>query len=226
LADPSDFPAPLAAPPRVRHAIIGVVAALAIASIIGVALSPYLLVEHPVLLLALSPLGRHLALAVADTDPTLLVIVTVVRRVVGELASYGLGLVYGNAAVLWMEARTPKLGRFVRWVEAQFIRFGSPLLIVAPAHSLCLLAGAARVRFWVVALFLTLGEILWVIGTTYFGAVIASWSRVILEFFSTYKLESTLVCAVLVVARLLWSWRKRRLSLAQGAEPATRHTAD
>lgn len=209
MSSRSDFPAPLPAPARARYAIVGFVGLLTVLSLIGVALSPYLLVEHPVLLVALSPLGRHLALAVAGADPTVLVIVTVVRRVIGELATYGLGVIYGYAAVRWMEARYPRLGGVVRWIEAQFNRFGAPLLVLAPAHSLALLAGAARVRFGVVAVFLTLGETLWVIGTTYFGGAIAGWTRILTTFLSAYKLETTLVVFVLVMGRALWAWRKR-----------------
>lgn len=210
LSEASDFPAPSPAPARVRYAVLGFVGLLSVISVIGVALSPYLLVEHPILLVAMSPVGRHVALVAAAADPTLLVVVTVVRRVIGEFASYGLGVLYGYAAVQWMEARSPRLGSFVRWVEVQFIRFGAPLLVVAPAHSLALVAGAARVPPLAVALYLTLGETLWVIGTTYFGGYIAGWTKLLIAFFSTYMLESTLVCVFLVLARAAWGWRKRR----------------
>ena len=210
LSERSDFPAPSPAPARVRYAVLGFVGFLSAVSVVGVALSPYLLVEHPLLLVAMSPVGRHVALAAPAVDPTLLVIVTVVRRVIGEFASYGLGVLYGYAAVVWMEARSPRLGSFVRWVESLFMRFGAPLLIVAPAHSLALVAGAARVGPFAVALYLTLGELLWVIGTTYFGGAIAGWTKLLTGFFSAYMLESTLVCVFLVLARVAWGWRKRR----------------
>jgi hypothetical protein len=109
-----------------------------------------------------------------------------------------------------MEARSPKLGSFVRWIESLFMRFGAPLLILAPAHSLALVAGAARVRAVLVALYLTRGELLWVSGTAYVGGVISGWTRRLTGFFSAYMLESTLVCVFLVLARVAWGWRKRR----------------
>jgi membrane protein DedA with SNARE-associated domain len=194
----------------VRYAVLGFVGFLAVLSVIGVALSPYLLVNHPVLLVALSPVGRHVALAVPAVDPTLLVAVTVIRRVVGKVASYGLGVLYGNAAVAWMEARSPQLGRLVRWVESLFQRFGAPLLVLAPAHSLALVAGAARTKALPVVIYLTVGESLWVIGTAYFGAVIATWTKRLTDFLSAHMLESTLVCVALVLARAAWGWHKRR----------------
>lgn len=210
LPEARDFPAPSPTSPRVRYVVLGFVGFLSVVSVIGVALSPYLLVAHPLLLVAMSPVGRHVALAAPAVDPTLLVVITVVRRVIGEFASYGLGVLYGYAAVQWMEARSPRLGSFVRWVESLFMRFGAPLLVIAPAHSLALVAGAARVRALAVAVYLTVGETLWVIGTTYFGGYIAGWTKQLTGFFSSYMLESTLICVALVLARVAWGWRKRR----------------
>ncbi len=166
------------------------------------------------LLVALSPLGRHVALAVPTADHTLLIVVTVIRRVVGELLTYGIGILYGYAAVRWMERRYPRLRRFVSFVEAMFARFGAPLLVLAPSHSLALLAGASRVRALYAVLFLTLGELLWVIGAMFFGGAISGFTRELTAFLSQYLFETTALCAVLVAARLLFNWRKRRASAA------------
>jgi membrane protein DedA with SNARE-associated domain len=214
LTERSNFPAPVAAPRRVRLAVVGLAGLLAVASIIGMALSPYLLVEHPLLLVALSPVGRHVALAVPSANHTLLVLVTVARRVVGESLTYGIGAVYGYAAVRWMHRRYPRLRRLLRFVEAMFARFGAPLLLLAPSHSLALLAGASRVRIASALSFLILGELAWVIGAIFFGHAISGFTRVLTAFISSYPVETTAACVLLVGARLLFSWRKRRVSPA------------
>lgn len=115
-----------------------------VTSLVGTALSPYLLVKSPLLLVALSPAAHHVALAAATVDPVSLIAVATLRRVLTGLSAYGLGYLYGQAALDWVEQRHPRLARLVRLVERLFARIGVALLVVAPAPTVAVLAGAAR----------------------------------------------------------------------------------
>jgi membrane protein DedA with SNARE-associated domain len=193
-------PAPLFdAPPRARRAIVGLFGLLALASVVGTALSPYLLVRQPWLLILLAPEGRHLALAAAQLPAPPLIALGCVRRVVGLLASFGIGALYGDAAVRWAEQRYPRLARLIGFLERAFARLGAPLLVAAPLHALAVLAGAAGSRFGTFVPAVTAGQVIWVTVYVFFGDAISGWTAPLIELLSENLVESTLVCVALVV---------------------------
>ncbi|MES1186489.1 MAG: hypothetical protein ABUL60_21940 [Myxococcales bacterium] len=186
-------------PPRLRAAIVGLFVAVTLASLLGTALAPYLLVKSPLGLVALSPAAHHVAMAAATVAPLPLIVVATVRRVLTGLGAYGLGYLYGNAAIIWLEQRHPRLARLVRWVERVFARVGVALLAVAPAPTIAVLAGAARsglVRFLAA---LTVGHALWNTVTFYLGDTFARRTDLLTAYLDEHLLESTLVCVAIVV---------------------------
>ena len=76
---------------------LSVLGALGTASLIGVAFSLYLVNHYPLLLIALSPLGRHMVLVAPMVDPIAFVVVAVARRMGFYLASFHLGRTLGPA---------------------------------------------------------------------------------------------------------------------------------
>jgi membrane protein DedA with SNARE-associated domain len=182
---------------------------LVVAGLIGSAFAPALLVKSPVLLLALSPDARHVALAVGSLTPLVLFPVVVVRRTLFSLASYGIGAVYGAAAVTWVERRHPRLGGVIRLLERVFERFGSAIFVLLPFASLCVISGAARSRLVGFVPAILVGHTLWVAAFCLVGAAISDLTAKVLDFFSEHLLESTLVCvALVVVAQLVARWRR------------------
>ena len=202
-------------PARLVHASWAIVGFLTVASVVGSATSPLLLVKAPLLLVALAPDGRHVALVAGTADPLLLIGLAVARRALFSVGVFGLGAAYGERAVDWIEARARGLGKALRALERLFERVGASLLIAAPFLSLCVLAGAARTRLLAFLPALVLGHCLWAGATVWFGTRIAAQSRVVMEFFAERLVESTLVCIALVVAHQLVSRRKRRAPPSQ-----------
>jgi membrane protein DedA with SNARE-associated domain len=178
---------------------MGLLAGVTLASLLGTALAPYLLVKSPLLLVALSPAAHHLALAAASVEPVPLIVVATLRRVLTGLGAYGLGYLYGRTAIEWLEQRHPRLARLVRFVERLFARFGVALLVVAPAPTVAVLAGAARSRLTAFLLALTLGHALWNTATQYLGDTFARRTDLLTEFVGEHLLESTLLCVAAVV---------------------------
>jgi membrane protein YqaA with SNARE-associated domain len=202
LSDPSQ--------PRLRAAVLGLLSATALLSLLGTALSPYLLVKNPLLLVAISPAAHHVAMAAATVDPAPLLLVATLRRALVGVASYGLGLLYGRAALGWIEQRQPWLWRLFSWVEKIFTRFGVALLLLAPMPTVAFFAGAARSRFSLVVLALLVGHTLWAAATYYVGDALASRTDLITDFLGEHLLESTLACVGLVtLAQLLKRLRRR-----------------
>jgi membrane protein DedA with SNARE-associated domain len=181
------------------------VAGLTVAGLVGSALAPVLLVRSPLLLVALSPDARHVALAAGSVAPVALVSLAVARRALFSFGSFGLGVIYGPAAVIWIEEHSPRLGRIFRLLERLFARWGAPILFLLPFASLSVVAGAARTRFAAFGCAVVLGHLLWVGSTYYLGTLIADFSDRLLAFLSDHLWESTLGCVGAVILQQLVS---------------------
>ncbi|MEI9952211.1 MAG: hypothetical protein WDO74_25300 [Pseudomonadota bacterium] len=191
---------------RGSWALLGV---LTVASVVGTAISPLLLVKAPLLLVALAPDGRHVALVAGRVDPWLLMGVTIVRRSLYSIGVYGLGAAYGDLAVTWIEARARGLGKALRALERMFARVGAVLLLGLPFLTLCILAGAARTRVVVFLPALVVGHSLWVVTTVWLGTRFAAQAQAVVDFFAERLFESTLVCFALVAAYQLFTRRRK-----------------
>jgi membrane protein DedA with SNARE-associated domain len=187
-------------PARLVRANWALLSVLTVASLLGTAFSPLLAVKFPLLLVVLSPDGRHVALVAGRVDPWLLLSVTVVRRAFYSVGMYGLGAAYGDLAVTWIEARARGLGKALRTLERAFARVGALLLLALPFLSVCILAGAARTRLIVFLPALLIGHGLWASTMVWLGTRFAGASQAVIDFFSERLFESTLVCVALVVA--------------------------
>jgi len=197
-------------PARVVRASWAILGVLTAASVLGTVLSPLLLVKAPLLLVALAPDGRHVALAAGRVGPLLLLSVTVVRRALFSIGVYGLGAAYGDLAVTWIEARARRLGKALRALERVFARVGAVLLLALPFLTVCILAGAARTRLVVFLPTLFVGHCIWVICAVWLGTRFAVEAQSVVDFFAERLFESTAVCVALMAAYQLITRRGRR----------------
>ena len=179
---------------RFRTGVFTLLGVLTVASLLGTALAPYLLVKSPLLLVMVSPAAHHVALAAASVDAAPLIAVATLRRVLTGIGAYGLGFLYGRAALGWLDERYPRVARLVAWVERIFARWGLGFLVLAPAPTVALFAGAARSHFVAFVVALTLGHALWNGVTYYVGNALAAWTDLLTSFIGENLLESTLVC--------------------------------
>lgn len=201
--------------PRLRSAVLGLVAALTFASLLGTALAPYLLVKNPLLLVAISPAAHHVVLAAATVDPLPLMIVATLRRTLTGLGAFGLGAVFGQRAVGWVALRQPRMARLLGHIEKLFARVGVALLCVAPAPTLAFFAGmASRPLRWVLPALLV-GHTLWNAAAYYLGDALAARTDLLVDFLGEHLLESTLVCVAFVAVQQLLKRLSRRADAAQ-----------
>ena len=199
---------PIGIPARLVRACWALLGLLTVASLVGTAISPLLLVKAPLLLVLLSPDGRHVALAAGRVDPVPLLAVTVLRRSLYSIGVYGLGAAYGDLALTWIEARARSLGKALRTLERVFARVGAVLLLALPFLTVCVLAGAAKTRLIVFLPALVVGHFLWVFTTVWLGTRFAAEAQSVVDFFSERLFESTLICIGLVVAYQLLTRRR------------------
>jgi membrane protein DedA with SNARE-associated domain len=200
----------------VRHGLTAL-GVLSICGLTGSAFSLYLVNHFPLLLVALSPIGRHLVLVAPIVDPVAFVGVAVARRLLSYLACYLTGRGLGPTGVEWLEARAARFARFVRWVERLFLRAPHAVVFVMAGPTVSGLAGmtgmhpAAFVPLAVASLTLRM----------LFVLAFAEWLREPIEWLlariDEYWVPGTVV---MVVGALLYPGHRIRRARARAAELA------
>jgi membrane protein DedA with SNARE-associated domain len=131
---------------RQRLALLVVpVIVIAVASTVGDALSPTLVVEEPLLLTALVPRNRILVLVAPQVDFVPFFTIGMVRLMLTDPLFYLLGRRYGDRAIRWAERRAGSPAS-VRTAEAWFRRAAYPIVAITPNNIICVLAGATGMR--------------------------------------------------------------------------------
>jgi membrane protein DedA with SNARE-associated domain len=131
---------------RIVRVCLIMVAALSVGTLIGVASSPYLVNNHPHVLIGISPLSRHMVLVAPLIGAPMVLLVGGLRSLAFTAASYFLGRSLGEPGLLWLEQRAEKAGRFVRWLEEFFQRWSYLAVFVFPLGVMACIAGIARMR--------------------------------------------------------------------------------
>lgn len=115
---------------------------------------PALVNSHPLLLIALSQKNRFLLLTAPQLDIVSFFVVGFLRLVVTDPVTYLIGRQYGESALSWLEnktSRAPEGQSMVRKAERLFGRAAPLMIVVAPSHIWCVLAGASRMKVWLFA---------------------------------------------------------------------------
>ncbi len=176
-------------------------------SLLGVALSMYLVSDFPLLLIALSPLGRHLILVAPLVDPVAFVAVAVTRRMLFYLASFHLGRALGPSGIPWLELRAARLARFVRWLERLFGRAPRAVVLLVPGPTVSALAGISRMHAGLFAVLAVSGLLVRMLVVVGLGEWLRGPLEALLAVIHEYRGPGTLL---LVAAIALHQWRRRR----------------
>jgi membrane protein DedA with SNARE-associated domain len=183
--------------PVPNRLLLGSIAVLTITGTAGAAFAPALLTYSPLLLLALSPITRHLVLAAPITDVVPFVAIATARRVLSCGVAYWVGLSYGELGLKWVEGRYPRFRRFVHWLEHAFHKVGPLLLVVAPSPPMCALAGTLRLSKWHVLPAALIGQLVWVGLAYWLGDFLSAWTGPILVWLREHVVEATAACIAL-----------------------------
>ena len=206
--------------PRLRLLVLlAPVVVLFTAGLVGTAFAPALLVREPKLLIAMSPLFRHLALASGSVELLPFVAIAVTRLFATDPFHYVIGRKYGPEAVEWVEARSGGAGRLVRAVRRAFARAGLVVLFVSPGPLVCLLAGVARMPLVTFVSVYLLGTAAAVLLIRSFGVAFAVKLALIREFIAANIIALTVISVALVLASVAVKrrrWRSRALAHVDG----------
>ncbi len=201
---------PSSAHPGRRHLtlLIAPIVAMIVAGYTADALWPDLVNSNPLLLISLSAKNRYLVLVVNRLSSLSYYGVGTLRLLLPDPFFFALGWFYGEAALKWMERRTPTTGRYMRAVEGWFGKWGAPLVVLFPNNYVCLVAGASKMkplRFAVLNIIGTIGRLLMlqVIGDIFAGPIDS-----ILSFIAHWRIPLLVVSIALVA--VFWIGELRR----------------
>lgn len=195
--------------------LLGVLGVLLTADALGTAFSPMLAVRAPLLLIALSPLGRHLVLVAPETSFVPFTLIASARRLLAFGAIYFLARAYGEDGFRWIEARYARLGRAARWFERAFQKAAPAVVLLLPGIA-APVAGATRMPARTFFALATPAVVVWV-GVAYaIGDALSEWTAPVLTFIREHIASTTAAC---VVAVLLYQWRRRTRARARSAAP-------
>jgi membrane protein DedA with SNARE-associated domain len=198
--------------PEDRRIVRGCLILLAVlggGSLLGSASSLYLVNSLPLLLIALSPIGRNLILVAPTVDPLLFVTIATCRRTLFYLPCFYLGRTLGPAGLDWLERRAPGAERFIRWLERIFQRARHPAVffLLGPAMSTIAGNSGMSVRVWLPLI--VGGLILRMVLTVLFGEIFREPIEWLLELIDEYKLPGTIVIVLVIAAYQIWKRRRR-----------------
>ncbi|MCP4037174.1 MAG: hypothetical protein GY733_09580 [bacterium] len=194
---------------RVVRRCLFVLGALAVCMWTGTATAPYLVNNYPRLLIALSPVSRHVVLVVPLVGPWWVLLIGGLRHLAFTAFSYFLGRAIGEPGIVWLERRAKAAGRFVRFIERFFQRWGYFAVFVFPLGAMAAIAGMARMNptaFFVVAIagiVFRLG-LLALLATRLHGPI-----TTLLELIREWQGPATLACIALVAGYQFYKWYKR-----------------
>jgi len=184
-----------------------VLGSLATLGMIGSASWMYLVNHAPLLLIAMSPIGRHLILVAPTVNPLAFILVGAGRRMLFYLASFQLGRALGPKGLEWLEMRAKRFARWVRWLEGLFNRSPRAVVFFLPGPIMSSIAGSSGMPMrqfgWLSAGALVFRMILIIT----FGEWMREPIEAILEWIDRYWIPGTvvMVAGVLVYRR----FRKR-----------------
>jgi membrane protein DedA with SNARE-associated domain len=188
--------------------LLGPISCLVVASMVGSALAPTLVTEHPVWLLALDARIRHVLLVANQIDALPYYVIGTLRLTLSDPLFYLLGYWYGEAALSWVESQSGSVGRLLRVLERFFGKASYPLVFLAPNNYICLFAGASRMT---PPVFLTLnvsGTITRLVLLRMLGDVLEDPLDTVLDFIARNQPRLTLLTIGIVIAQA--AWEKRR----------------
>lgn len=184
--------------------------AIAVATALGAAFAPYLLVKHPFWLLALNPWPRHQLLVAPQANVWPFVVIVGVRSLLSCAVSFELGRHYGVRGAALLEGHAPDFGRVLRTVEQLFGRFWALLLVLTPGWLTSALAGMSGVSRVSALLLNAAGVVGWALVNHQLGGWLSPWTAPIVQFLRDHVLVATVLCAAVVLMYQLYTRRKRR----------------
>jgi len=193
-------------------------AVLGSGSLLGIASSLYLVGSYPLLLIALSPIGRHLILVAPFVNPVAFVIVGTARRLLFYMLSFHLGRALGDSGIGWLEARWPFASRGIRWLQKWFDVARYPVLLLFSGPTVSTIAGMSDIPSRVFAALVATGLVFRMLIILVVAQSLIEPLRIALDWIDAYKRPGTLLIVLCILVYELFRRRRARLARALSAQ--------
>lgn len=127
--------------------IVAPIVVIFIVGTIGNMIHPTLLVNAPLLLVAMEPRFRYMLLVAPKVELLPFMVLVLIRRLFADPFLFALGRLYGDSGVRWMERQLQDTIGWVRKVERGFGKAAWVFVLLWPGLVVCTLAGATGMRF-------------------------------------------------------------------------------
>ena len=182
----------------IARIVIGLALVNIVAGWLGDLLLSVIVRDNPLILIALSPRDRNLALASPDLEFLPYFIVGFLRLVFFDPFSYLLGFWYGDRALTWMKRRSRTYGPLMDDAQGGFKRYAAPLIILFPNNIICMLAGASGIG---VAMFVVLnafGTAVRLALLRQFGNIFGGQINSVVDWIDEYRIPILIVSALAI----------------------------
>lgn len=146
------------------------------------ALTPWLLKNHPLWLVALEARNRNLLAAASRVDVVPFMVFAVVRRMLSDPLFFLLGRFYGDDALRWAERRLGGNDVIVQVTRDWFRKASGFMVFLFPGALVCVLAGVSRMSVRVFVTLNFLGTITAVIVLRLFARALKGPIDAVLRF--------------------------------------------
>jgi len=175
---------------------------------VGAAFRPRLIANHPLILLMADPKNLNIVLVTAKVSFAALLVVVVIRRLLANPFYYLLGYWYGDAAIRWLEKRSPELGTLATTIERWFPRWGVLIVLVYSHPLVVVMAGASEMKLIAFMIYDFIGTTASVLLLRQFGVRFDSAINPVTGFITRYSIPLTVLSFVLV-AYYLWDGQRK-----------------
>lgn len=184
-----------------------------VAGWVGDVLFAQIVDTQPLLLMALNPRNRYLALATNELDAVPYYVVGFARLVLTDPINYLLGFWFGDRAVAWAENRSS--GRLNADTTRLFRKVAYPLIFFAPNNLICALAGATGVRVGAFVALDVTGTIVRLILVRVVGEAFSSPIGELTTLITRYRVPIIIVSVIGVAWTIIGEVRGNNSSLKQ-----------
>lgn len=198
-----------------------IIAALYGAGLLGLALTPILTREQPILLLMLNPTTTILLLVGGRVELPLLIALVTARRFLVHIVFYLLGWWYAEAAIGWMVGRSTDAEAIVGQAERIFRRIGWLAVLIWPGPFPSVLSGTSRMPWPLFVAIDLVGTVASITLTRYAASLAANPLDIVRRFIDANAEVLTIICVAAVVLWLGVRWLQGRRERERALRDAT-----
>ncbi|WP_426572458.1 hypothetical protein [Aquihabitans sp. McL0605] len=195
-----------------RNLVFGTIGAAVVLGWVGDALWGSLIDRSPLTLLLLNAKPRYQLLTVNELSPWVFYPVALVRLLITKPLVWLVGAWYGPRTVGWIESRSERSGRSIRWVQKHFPRYGWIIMLITTSNPICLLAGSVGYPLIWLMVWALIGTTVRLMAVDFVGGALSDQ----IDWFVSWVVDHrVLVVALSITVVLVGVWWQRR----QGTSP-------